>query len=127
MPPSILIVDDNQEATELFKELLDMQGYAVRTAHTGQQALDLVAQEASSIFLVDLNLPDIHGSALAPRLRAGALAHGVARTVVIAVTGMAQGKGDETEMFDHVLLKPVDFDKFDQLLSKCSNELQGGA
>ena len=126
MLPSILIVDDNQDACELFQELLEMQGYTVRAAYTGQQALDLMARGTSSLFLLDLNLPDIHGTALAPQLRARAQAQGVDRPVVIAITGMAYSHSDpEMDVFDHLLVKPVDFAQFDRLLEQCVATLQG--
>lgn len=119
MQPEILLIDDNEDATELLRELLDMQGHAVRVAHTGQEALALLAERPAQIFLVDQNLPDTSGSALVPQLRAAAQAQGVAHSVAIAITGMAVGGQTALQGFDHVLGKPLDFDAFDALLARC--------
>ncbi|MDA4805182.1 hypothetical protein NY486_04640, partial [Enterobacter hormaechei] len=39
MQTDILIIDDNLDATELLRELLEMQDFSVRTALSGQAAL----------------------------------------------------------------------------------------
>lgn len=126
MQPDILLVDDNQDAAELLHELLDMQGHAVRVAHTGQQALALLAERPAHLFLVDQNLPDTTGSALVPLLRVAAAAHGVTRSIAIAITGMAMPGQTTLPGFDHVLGKPLDFNAFDTLLARSLARLQAG-
>ncbi len=124
MPPEILIIDDNQDATELLRELLEMQDYAVRTAHTGAEALQRMREKPAQILLVDQNLPDMPGSALAPQLRAIAAELGVPECVAIAITGMAPGPQSGLQGFDHVLGKPLDFDAFDGLMQRTVAQLQ---
>jgi len=124
MPPEILIIDDNQDATELLRELLEMQDYSVRTALNGADALARMREQPAQILLVDQNLPDMSGSALVPRLRAIAAEQGNPHCIAIAITGMASGVQPGLQGFDHVLGKPLDFDAFDTLLQKTVAQLQ---
>ncbi|RYF27600.1 MAG: response regulator [Comamonadaceae bacterium] len=124
MPPEILIIDDNQDATELLRELLEMQDFSVRTALTGAQALAHMRERPAQILLVDQNLPDMTGSTLAPQLRAIAREQAGLPCVAIAITGMGSGAQAGLEGFDHILGKPLDFDAFDALLQKTIAQLQ---
>ncbi|WP_295855962.1 response regulator [uncultured Xylophilus sp.] len=116
MELNILIVDDNREAAELFQELLDMQGYAVRCAYTAQQALASATAQPANVYLVDLTLPDMHGTELARQLRT--LSGSGPRPMVIAVTGLASDGSDDMAVFDHFLQKPVDFEKLERILAE---------
>ncbi|MBV7539882.1 response regulator [Acidovorax sp. sic0104] len=126
MPLDILLVDDNRDATELLEELLSMEGHAIRTAATAQEALALARAQPAQVLLVDQNLPDMQGSDLVPLLRAAVAAHGAGPCFAIAITGMASGVsvGAEVGQFDYVLGKPLDFDAFDAVLAKCAAALQ---
>jgi len=121
MPADILIIDDNRDAAELLSDLLDMQGYAVRIAHSGSQALQLMAQQPSSLFLVDQQLPDMLGTQLVPQLRAAAAGRAC---IAIAITGLGPAERAELTGFDHVLAKPLAFDVFDALIASCAAQLE---
>lgn len=125
MPLDILLVDDNLDATELLQELLSMEGHAIRTAATAEQALALARDKPAQILLVDQNLPDMQGSELVPLLRAAVADHGAGPCFAIAITGMATGvsAGRETGQFDYVLGKPLDFEAFDAVLAQCAAAL----
>lgn len=128
MPLDILVIDDNQDATELLEELLSMEGHSVRTAATAARALALARERPAQIFLVDQNLPDMNGSDLVPLLRASVAAHGAGPCFAIAITGMASGNprtaGGQMGVFDYILGKPLDFDAFDALMARCAAALQ---
>ena len=113
MTLNILIVDDNREAAELFQELLEMQDYTVRCAFNGQQALEMARAEVAQVYLVDLTLPDMHGTDLARQLVE--LTPG--KPMVVAVTGLASDGSAEMAVFDHFLQKPVDFEKLERILA----------
>ncbi len=123
MHPEILIIDDNLDATELLRELLEMQDFPVRTALSGQAALAAMRERPAQLLLVDQNLPDVQGSVLTPQLRDIATQAGVP-CIAISITGMASGTGSATPVFDHVLGKPLDFEAFDALVARCVSELQ---
>jgi two-component system nitrogen regulation response regulator NtrX len=58
---TLLIVDDEKNILTALSRPLLKEGYQVRTAQCGQDALDLIQQEAIDLALLDVWLPDIDG------------------------------------------------------------------
>jgi len=61
VPASVLVIDDEEIIRETFEALLSAEGYAVRSAETGQQGLDLLGDVQFDVVLLDLMLPDRSG------------------------------------------------------------------
>jgi DNA-binding NtrC family response regulator len=59
--PVLLVVDDDQVARELLAETLSREGYRVRVAGGGEEALRLAGAEPFDMALVDLRMPDLDG------------------------------------------------------------------
>jgi DNA-binding NtrC family response regulator len=59
--PGVLVIDDEEIVREAFEALLGAEGYRVRTAESGQQGLDLLADGRFDAVLLDLMLPDRNG------------------------------------------------------------------
>jgi len=57
----ILVVDDTPENLELLCRILSRKGFHVSLAETGQQALELVHQDAPEIILLDVCMPKMDG------------------------------------------------------------------
>jgi putative two-component system response regulator len=68
-PASILIVDDVEENRALVRLYLSVQGYAVREASNGPQALDLCQAELPDLVLLDVMMPGMSGYEVCRRLR----------------------------------------------------------
>ncbi len=66
--PLLLIVDDDQVARELLAEMLGREGYHVRVAGGGEEALRLAGAEPFDMALVDLRMPDVDGLAVLKQL-----------------------------------------------------------
>ena len=67
---SILLVDDLPEVSRLLARMLVREGYDVVTAASGDEALDALEQRPRwHAAVLDRNLPDMDGAALARRLR----------------------------------------------------------
>ena len=108
--PRVLIVDDNEDATELLAEILRNAGYAIMAAYDGPSALRLVAASPPDVALIDLGLPVMDGYELAVRLREQRPASALR---LIALTGYGQESERERGRqvgFDLHLVKPVDLD-----------------
>jgi PAS domain S-box-containing protein len=58
---NILVVDDNRNNLELLSDILKLEGYYVRTAESGEAALQEVAQERPDLMLLDIMMPGIDG------------------------------------------------------------------
>ncbi len=57
----ILVVDDEASLRELLTILFEMEGYVVRTAASGEEAVDLLDPWAPDLILTDLNMPGMNG------------------------------------------------------------------
>ena len=104
---SILIIEDNADARDALRVLLELDGHAVEAAGDGQEALELARTKDPDIALVDIGLPGIDGYEVARRVRA----RDARRPVLIALTGYGQPEDRRraTEAgFDEMLVKPVD-------------------
>jgi DNA-binding NtrC family response regulator len=66
--PVLLVVDDDQVARELLAETLAREGYRVRVAGGGEEALRLAGAEPFDMALVDLRMPDLDGLAVLKQL-----------------------------------------------------------
>jgi len=115
----VLLVDDNDDARLLLADYLGTVGHEVMTAADGVRALELVAELAPELAILDIGLPVMDGYELARRLRELAPA-----TKLIAVTGYGQRSDQERTReagFDRHMVKPVDLRR----LMKSIEELTG--
>ena len=104
----VLVVDDNVDAAVTLSWLIGQQGYAVRVAHDGSEALQAARDFRPDILLLDLGLPGIDGYELARRLRSD----GFTSARMIAISGYARDSDVESSRlagFDHHFAKPVEF------------------
>lgn len=69
MSRSVLVVDDEPGIIEIASAYLRKDGFAVRTATTGQRAIDAVATQMPDLVVLDLMLPDISGEEVCAALR----------------------------------------------------------
>jgi CheY-like chemotaxis protein len=65
----VLVADDNELVRESFVELLQAEGYEVRTAHDGVQAVELADQWRPQLVMLDIHMPRLSGLETARRLR----------------------------------------------------------
>jgi CheY-like chemotaxis protein len=104
----VLIADDNRDAAESLKMLLELEGHEVMTAHDGAQAVEAAAAFRPDVAFLDIGMPELNGYEAAERIRALDPAHAVR---LIALTGWGQPEDRARSAaagFDHHLTKPVD-------------------
>ena len=65
----ILAVDDQRYFRELIEGLLTEDGFDVRTATSGEEALHLLEREDFEIVITDLVMPGIGGSELVQKIK----------------------------------------------------------
>jgi len=66
--PAVLVADDDAVARDLLVEVLEREGYRVRAAGGGVEAIALAEREIFDVALVDLRMPDADGLAVLERL-----------------------------------------------------------
>jgi signal transduction histidine kinase/CheY-like chemotaxis protein len=113
---TLLVVDDDADATELASALLSGGGARVRTASSAEEALRLMASERFDVLLCDLAMPGIDGYELMQLIRENS-AQPHNRTPAVAVSAHAGASVEaraRASGFDAFVAKPFGVD---QLLS----------
>jgi PAS domain S-box-containing protein len=115
-PLRLLVVDDNTDTVESLAMLLRLSGHNVQTANTGPSGLQAAVNENLDVAMLDIGLPGIDGYEVARRIRLQ-----TDKPVLIAMTGYGQPEDRQRTQdagFDYHLVKPVDPEKLQNLLSK---------
>jgi two-component system, cell cycle response regulator DivK len=106
-PRRILVVEDNPLNLKLIRDVLQVSGYDVVEARTGEEGLRAAEESPPDLVLMDLQLPGIDGTETLRRLRQGTLGPDVP---VVAVTALAMAEDKERAAragFDGYLEKPI--------------------
>jgi DNA-binding response OmpR family regulator len=69
MSAEILVVDDDRKTVDLIRLYLERDGYRVRAAFDGRQALDAAKSSAPDLVVLDLMLPEVDGLDVCHALR----------------------------------------------------------
>jgi two-component system cell cycle response regulator DivK len=83
---TVVIIEDNEQNLYLMRFLLEKHGFVVKEARDGGQGLALARQENPDLILLDIQLPDMDGYAVARELRKQ---DGLRETPIIVVTSYA--------------------------------------
>ena len=116
----VLIVDDNVDAAQSLALLLTASGHDVRIAHDGPTAVDAAVEYRPDLALMDIGLPGFDGYEVAQRMRQQSL---LEHALLVAMTGYGQEKDRVRSLaagFDHHLVKPVNFDRVQEILALVS-------
>jgi CheY-like chemotaxis protein len=68
-PGTALVVEDEPATRELLRRLLEADGWTVREAANGREALECIARGSPSLILLDLLMPEMDGFELIKELR----------------------------------------------------------
>ncbi len=102
--PTLLIVDDDTLLTSLFRQAMTKKGFQIVEAHSGKQALAMVAQQTIDLIVLDMSLPDMEGIAVAR-----ALARTDPTLPIIIATGHDPETDDLPANVAEVVRKPFSF------------------
>jgi signal transduction histidine kinase len=113
----VLIADDNVDAAEALRRLLELQRHQVEVVHDGEAAVEALSRSEPEIVLLDISLPGLDGLEVARRIRAGG---GGRRPLLVAVTGLGRDEDRRRSAdagFDHHLVKPIDLASLSALMA----------
>jgi signal transduction histidine kinase len=117
-PTRILVVEDNPDAREALRAVLEMEGHRVAAAVDGLDGVELGAAFQPEIAFIDIALPGLDGYEVARRLRARAEGR---KIVLVALTGRGQPEDRrqaQTAGFDGYLVKPVVAEQLFELIAR---------
>jgi two-component system, sensor histidine kinase len=115
-PRRILIVEDNADAAETLRILLEAGGHEVTVAHSAWQALEAARCFSPEVALLDIGLPGMDGYELAGRLRR---LPETEFAYLIAVSGYGQERDRARAAaagFDVHLTKPVEPQRLEEAI-----------
>jgi CheY-like chemotaxis protein len=104
----ILVVDDTPVNLKLTRILLTHEGYDVRTAESGEEALRILESFHPRLVLADIQMPGMDGLEMTRRIKGDQRNRGI---LVVALTALAM-QGDEERAIeagcDGYITKPID-------------------
>jgi signal transduction histidine kinase/ActR/RegA family two-component response regulator len=113
----VLLIEDSDEAREMLRMALELEGHVVYDAADGVRGLKLLDVARPDVGIIDVSLPIMDGYQVARRIREEPLGRDM---LLLALTGYGS-PGDAVHLlqngFDHHLVKPVDPDYLSRLIS----------
>src|SRR5882724_10544735 len=107
-PPRILVVDDSPANVEILQMRLQAQGYEIKTATDGEEALVAVRDTQPDLILLDVMMPKMDGFEVCRRLRADPSLPFIPIIMVTARTDARDVVAGLEAGGDEYLTKPVD-------------------
>jgi CheY-like chemotaxis protein len=108
----ILIIEDNEQNLYLETFILEKHGHVVTAARDGAQGIKMAEETRPALILLDIQLPDMDGYAVAAELRRNSA---LTRTPIVAVTSYAMA-GDRERILaagcNGYIEKPINPDSF---------------
>ncbi len=123
-PLRILVVEDEEYLSEIFRGVLESSGYEVEVVPDGRAGLDACALRQPDLVVTDLLTPRMHGYEFIRRLRATPHGH---RLPIVAVSGQAYGADQQKalELGAHVFLsKPFRRRQLVELIDRTLRTIQ---
>jgi signal transduction histidine kinase len=114
----VVVADDNADSAESLAILLRMAGAEVRTAHDGEEALEVMSAFRPEVAFIDIGMPSMSGYDVAMKTRRSTWGDGI---VLVAVTGWGQSEDKRLSReagFDIHLVKPVSSSRLHSLLAE---------
>jgi PAS domain S-box-containing protein len=119
-PASVLLIEDNDDARQSLRALLEHEGHRVEEASDGVSGLERDVRLRPEIVLIDIGLPGLNGYEVARRIRT---LRG-AGPILVAITGYGQVDDQRRAHeagFDAHLTKPVSRDQLAGLLGSLAH------
>jgi signal transduction histidine kinase/CheY-like chemotaxis protein len=123
-PRPVLVVEDDPATREVIRRALERDGWLVREAKNGREALALMSEEAPDLVVLDLMMPEMDGFEFVSRLRASDSGH---RIPVVVVTAKEITSKDRARLSGHVsrVFNKGSFTR-EELIGELRNALETG-
>ncbi|MDD2634312.1 MAG: ATP-binding protein [Bacteroidales bacterium] len=118
---SILIIDDNNDNRKVVTDILSDYNFELFEGENGKEGLALALKHKPELILLDIRMPDIDGFQVATEIREAIPDF---KTIIIAYTAVESLKFSQdkkSELFNDILIKPINRSTLLKLLSKYVN------
>jgi len=112
----IVLVEDQPDAREMMRMLLESLDHVVLDASNGADGVDLIAREKPDAALIDIGLPELNGYEVAQRIRERAELKHVKLVALTGYGAAADVSAARDAGFDAHLIKPADLARIQELL-----------
>ncbi len=122
----VLVVEDNPDAAESLREVIELAGHAVEVAATGAEAIARARLFRPDVVLCDIGLPGMDGYEVAQAMRADPE---LRDAVLVALTGYAAPEDmarTRRAGFDMHVAKPPSLEKLEEALAARRTSTSGG-
>jgi DNA-binding NtrC family response regulator len=117
----VVVVDDDEDVAWLLQEFLESQGHAVRTAHDGEEGLELLRERLPDLAVVDVEMPKLDGPSMAYRMFVHNV--GLENIPIVLVSGVFDLRRLATRVgTPYFLSKPFDTEDLDKLTRRALTE-----
>ena len=109
MPKKILIADDEQDALDFVREVLEGEGYTIVTASDGSKALTAMRREKPDLVVLDVQMPEMDGFQVFEKMKKDDELKAIP---VVMLTGIKEKVGigfSADEMGTYMGAKPHDY------------------
>ena len=103
----ILIVDDDEDTRLVLQDLLELNGFSVRTVPDAHRAVEAACTDSPALILVDYFMPDADGAWVVRRLREA----GLGQIPVVLTTGSNEGREQAELLGVRSMEKPFDVNR----------------
>jgi CheY-like chemotaxis protein len=103
----ILVVDDDEDTRLVLQDLLELNGFSVRTSPDAHGAIEAARAAAPALVLVDYYMPDADGAWVVEQLRAA----GLGQVPVVLTTGSNEGRERAERLGVRSMEKPFDVNR----------------
>ena len=117
-PRRVLLIEDNGEARERLRTMLELAGHVVYDAADGACGIELLNVVRPHVGIIDVSLPDMDGYQVARRIRKEPNGRGMLLLAVSRDGSLGDSTHSLKHGFDYHLVKPVDPDCLARLIGE---------
>jgi DNA-binding response OmpR family regulator len=119
--PLALIVEDDEDINEIFRQALKAAGFATEVARDGKTALEILERIVPNIVILDLHLPNVSGETILRKIRA---TPSLEKVRVVITTADAVAAEFLHNLADFVMVKPISYIQLRDLTKRLNPNLR---
>lgn len=119
--PLALIVEDDEDINEIFRQALTAAGFATEVARDGKTVIEFLEKTTPTIIILDLHLPNVSGETILKMIRATPR---LEKIRVVLATADAVAAEFLRNQADFVMVKPISYIQLRDLTRRLNPALQ---